>query len=103
MRTVRLSKTFERQLTDLLDYGEQRFGRAVAAKSKSRVDTAIRDFLVAFPSTKTVDPNLGLTRYPVHRTPFVLLYDFDDAELRVHFIYHEHVSLEDLNPSAAEW
>lgn len=103
MRTVRLSKTFERQLADLLDYGEQRFGRAVAAASKTRVERAIRDFLVAFPRAKTTDADLGLTRYPVTRTPFVLLYDFDDAELRVHFLFQEHVSLDELDPSAAEW
>jgi plasmid stabilization system protein ParE len=103
MRTVRLSKTFERQLTDLLDYGELRFGRAVAQASKARVERAIRDFLTVFPKAKVADSDLGLTRYPVTRTPFVLLYDFDDAELRVHFVFQEHVSLTDLDPSAAEW
>ena len=103
MKTVRLSKTFERQLTELLDYGEQQFGRAVAGTSKARVDRTIRAFLAAYPATKSIDPTLGLTRYPVARTPFVLLYDFDDTELRVHFIFHKRASLEDLDSVSAEW
>lgn len=103
MRTVRLSKTFERQFADLLDYGEQRFGRAVAEAAKARVDRTLRTFLAAYPAAKAVDPKLGLTRYPVARTPFVLVYDFDDAELRVHFIFHKHADLDQLDRESVEW
>jgi hypothetical protein len=33
----------------------------------------------------------------------VVLYDYDDAELRVHFIVHKNASLDDLGPGSAEW
>jgi hypothetical protein len=32
-----------------------------------------------------------------------VLYDFDDAEFRVHFVFHRHADLRDLDPASAEW
>jgi hypothetical protein len=32
-----------------------------------------------------------------------MLYDFDDTELRVHFIFHRHADLRDLDPGSVEW
>ena len=49
------------------------------------------------------DRKHGLCVYPVRKTPFMLVYDFDDAELRVLFAFHKHADLSDLDPSAVEW
>lgn len=103
MRTLRFSRTFERAFDDLLAQGEPRFGAELVARKRGIVLTTIATFLAAHPNAKMPHPRLGLVVYPISRTPFVVLYDFDDDELRLHFIFHKHASLEDLDGTAAEW
>jgi plasmid stabilization system protein ParE len=103
MRTLRFSKTFERAFDELLAQGEPRFGVEMVARKRAIVLTTIATFLAAHPNAKTPHPRLGLVVYPVSKTPFVVLYDFDDHELRVHFILHKHASLDELDVTAAEW
>ena len=103
MRTVRLSKTALDQLNALLAQGVEPFGVRVVAEKRDRVYATIEHFLAAHPAIKQPHPRLGLCVYPIIRTPFVVLYDFDDAELRVHFIFHRHADLRDLDPTSAEW
>ena len=103
MRTVRLSKTALDQLNTLLAQGVRPFGVRVVAEKRDRVYDTIERFLAVHPAAKTPHPALGLRVYPIARTPFVVLYDFDDAELRVHFIFHRHADLRDLDPASAEW
>ncbi len=103
MRVVRLSKTFTRQLNELLLFGQSRFGAKVAEEKRVLVYAAIRNNLATFPGAKRPNRRLKLTVYPVTHTPFVVLYDFDDAELRVHFAFHKSASLRGLDPKSAEW
>lgn len=103
MRRVVYSATFHEQFRALLDMGLPLFGAAVIANKRDRVRATIEAFLVAYPAVKRPHPELGLVAYPIRDTPFVVLYDFDDAELRVHFILHKHASLDDLDPAAAQW
>ncbi|MEQ1712376.1 MAG: hypothetical protein ABL908_13380 [Hyphomicrobium sp.] len=63
----------------------------------------IQGFLVTYPEAKQPHPSLGLRVYPIRRTPFIVIYDFDDAELRVHFVLHEHADLADLDPALVAW
>ncbi|MEQ1696227.1 MAG: type II toxin-antitoxin system RelE/ParE family toxin [Hyphomicrobiaceae bacterium] len=102
-RAVKLSKTFNDQLVDQIDHGEQRFGRRVAEQKKEKVLATIEGLLARNPAVKRPHPALGLVIYPVTDTPFIVLYDFTETELRVHFILHKNASLEDLDPGAAEW
>jgi plasmid stabilization system protein ParE len=103
MRSVRLSITFNDQLNELLDYGEPRFGAAVTEKKSNTVYDTIERYLAVHPELRQPDPVLGLRRYPVSRTPFVLLYDFDEAEVRVHFIVHASADFDAIDPNSAEW
>jgi plasmid stabilization system protein ParE len=103
MRAVRLSITFNDQLNELLDWGEQRFGIAVAEQKKLIVYNTIEQFLARYPKTKRREPAHGLCVYLISKTPFVVLYDFDDSELRVHFIFHKHADLRELDPMTVEW
>lgn len=103
MRAIRLSITFNNQFNELLDFGEVNFGSLVAEHKKRAVYDAIEHYLGPHPGTRRPDLILGLRRYPVSDTPFVLLYDFDDVEVRVHFIVHEKASLDDLDPTSAAW
>lgn len=103
MRLVRYSATFHDQLRTLLDQGLPLFGAALIAKKRDLLRHSIERHLAQFPRTKRPDPQLNLTVYPVSGTPFIVLYDFDDTELRVHFVFHYHSDLRDLDPSSAQW
>lgn len=103
MRDVRFSKTFIEQLNALLRQGVAPFGPRLVAEKRDLIYAFIADFLVHYPAAKRIQPRLGLRTYAVRKTPFVLVYDFDDAELRLHFVVHKHASLDDLDPTSAEW
>ena len=103
MRQVRLSKTFILQLHDLLEQGYPRFGAAVVAEKRAYVYNLFEHHLAHFPASKKPDAALGLTVYPVTKAPFVILYDFDERELRIHYILHARADRRDLDPTAAEW
>jgi mRNA-degrading endonuclease RelE of RelBE toxin-antitoxin system len=103
MRSVRYSKTFTDEFETLLDQGELKFGSAVVDSKKRLVRSTITGHLATFPLTGRVEPEHGLYVYSVRRTPFVLLYDFDDAELRVHMVVHKGADRIMLDPSSVEW
>jgi plasmid stabilization system protein ParE len=105
MRTVRYSVTARNQLRDLLTAGVPRFGAEVVAAKRNHVYATIDNFLARFPATKSPHPTLGLVIYPITDTPFLVLYDYDDAELRVHFVLLKGAGtrLEELDPASAEW
>lgn len=103
MRSLRLSVTFNDQLNELLAHGEDRFGVAVANEKRAKVYSTIRNILSRHPRAKRPHRRLKLVVYPVTDTPFVVLYDYDDTELRVHFLLHHRTSLRDLDPTSAEW
>jgi hypothetical protein len=69
------------------------------------LDRAIEQLLTVFSRTKVRDPDLGLVVYPVTDTPFIVVYDVDAHELRLHFVFSTGAGdrLEDLDPSSAEW
>ena len=87
MRAVRFSRTFRVEFAALLAQGVPRFGAAVVAQKRAAVLNTIRNFLARHP-VRPVDPVIGICAYPVTRTPFVILYDYDDAELRIHLVIH---------------
>ena len=103
MRLIRVSLTFNDQLNDLLEYGELRFGRALVEEKKARVYSTIRKHLAFFPASRVRDPELGLHFYPVTGTPFVLVYDYDDAELRIHFVLHKRADRSQIDPADVDW
>ena len=103
MRDVRLSKTFIDQLNTLLAQGVVPFGARVVADKRALVYDLIEHHLAHFPASKQPDPKLGLTVYPINHTPFVVLYDYDEAELRMHFILPARADRGDLDPFSAEW
>jgi plasmid stabilization system protein ParE len=103
MRQQRLSKTFLDQLAELIEHGERVFGPVVANDKRKHVYKTIQQFLTVFPDVERPDPHHGLRAYPIHRTPFVVLYDFDEDELRVHFVFHKSADLRKIDPASAQW
>jgi plasmid stabilization system protein ParE len=103
MRAVRVSRTFVAALHDLLAYGEARFGSAVVDDKRARVERAIELLLATYPAIGSCETNLGVYSYVVTRTPFVLLYDFDDAELRIHLVVHARADRSRTAIDEVEW
>ena len=102
MRRIVRSRTYVAQLKTFIREGAETFGAAVAERTLSRIDQTIAHHLARYPK-KRFDDRLGLYVYPVPRTPFVLIYDFDEAELRVHFIVHGRADRTRIDPTSAEW
>jgi plasmid stabilization system protein ParE len=103
MRRVKFSKTFLRQLNMLLAQGVPRFGPSLVAEKRDLVYRTINQFLAEHPGAKRPNRHLRLHVYLISKTPFVVLYDFDDDELRLHFVFHKSASLKSLDPKSAEW
>jgi plasmid stabilization system protein ParE len=102
MRRVVPSRTYVAQLQVFIEQGIARFGLAVANRTLARIERTI-EHLAHFPASKKPDAKFGLTVSRVARTPFVVLYDCDDAELRVHFILPASADRRGLDPASAEW
>jgi plasmid stabilization system protein ParE len=103
MRRIVRSRTYTRQLQDLIEFGADRFGVLVANDKLAELDRTVRQHLAFFPGTGKRDRRLGLRSHAVSRTPFVVLYDFDDEELRLHFVVHKRADRRRLDPGDVEW
>ena len=102
MRQVRYSTTFIHQLNTLLAQGEAKFGARVADQKRELVYDTIDHFLARFPK-KPRDPDIDLYTHAITGTPFVVIYDFDDTELRVFFIVHGRTDRARIDPAGVEW
>jgi hypothetical protein len=103
MRTVRYSRTFASALDDLLAQGEPHYSTDLLDQKRALVRRTLEGPIANFPAIKRPHADLGLIVYPIRRTPFVVLYDFDDSEVRAHFVFHKCASLADLDSTSAEW
>lgn len=102
MRDIRYSRSFYEELAVLLEQGIDRFGVRVVAQKRDAVFKSVSDFLVRYP-VRPVDPSVGICTYPVTGTPFVLLYDYDDAELRIHLVIHARADRSRLDLGRVDW
>ncbi len=103
MRRIVRSRTSVEQLRELLDQGARLFGFAVAQAKLARLNHVLENHLAHFPRTAGRDHRLGLHVYAISQTPFVVLYDFDDDELRVYFVVHGRADRQLLDRSAVTW
>ena len=103
MRTVKTSLTARRQLKDILTEGVQKFGEDVADRTATRIDIAVHSLLCHFPDWFAKEAYRGLHTYAVPKTPVVVAYNFDEKELRVHFIFHQGQNREGWKPTDAQW
>ena len=102
MRAIRYSQTFYDELSELLSQGIDRFGAAVVAQKRALVFATIQNYLTHYP-VRPIDSDLGICAYPVTGVPFVLLYDYDDAQLRVHLIIHASADRTLVDLSSVIW
>ena len=102
MRQVRYSTAFVHQFNTLLAQGEAKFGARVADQKRDLVYDTIDHYLAWLPK-KPRDPDIDLYTHAIAGTPFVVIYDFDDTELRVFFIVHGHADRAHIDPAGVEW
>ena len=104
-RKVMYSKTFIERLLDFTDRGEQAYGERLAQEKKRLVFRLLDDTIAATPAIKQRHPQLGLVVYPVSHTPFIVIYDFDDEEVRVLTCLLKGAGnrLDDFDPASVEW
>ncbi len=102
MRRVRLSKTFAEEAERLLEQGLDRFGEALVAEKHLRIKQTIENHLAYHPR-RPKDRFVDIWSYEVTGAPFVLLYDYDDTELRIHLIVHKGADRRLIDLSAIEW
>lgn len=102
MRRVVRSRTYVAQLKTFIQQGTETFGVAVAERTLARIDYTIEQHLARYPK-KPIDDQLGLYVYAVSRTPFVLIYDFDEEEIRIHFIVPARADRTRIDPISVDW
>lgn len=59
------------------------YGGRLAQEKKRHVFSLFDEIIASTPALKPRHPSLGLIVYPVSKTPFIVIYDFDDEEVRV--------------------
>ncbi len=103
MRSVRLSQSAERAFYVMLAQGTDRFGTDVVEAKLTLVLDCLRSQLAQDPRRGRHDAGLNLYTYQVAKTPFVLVYEFDEAEVRVVFIVHKRADRNRLDPTNVVW
>lgn len=102
MRRVHYSATFVKQLNMLLAQGEPKFGIRIVDEKRERVFDTIDHHLARFPQ-QVRDPELNLFSYAISKTPFIVIYDFDETELRVFFVVHARSDRARIDPGDVVW
>jgi plasmid stabilization system protein ParE len=87
MRAVRYAQFAESSLRALLAQGALKFGVDVADEKRLLLRSCVSTYLAEFPHHGLKTTGQTFRHYPVTDTPFTLVYDYDDAELRVLFIW----------------
>ena len=101
-RRVRRSRNYLESFQNLLEQGLPKYGVRVVEAKRAIVDRLITEFLSRHPR-RPIDPVLGLYTYPVSGTPFLLIYDFDDDELRLHLVVHVGMERSGIDLSDIQW
>jgi hypothetical protein len=79
--------TFNLELAELLQQGMSKYGPKTIAQKRELVFRAVQVKVAPFPK-RPVDPVIGICAYHVSKTPFIVLYDYDDTEVRAHLVIH---------------
>ncbi len=104
-RRVRYSKTFRDQLTAFIEQGEQVYGARFAEEKAQFVLDFIDTTIAMTPGVKRRNSKLGLVVYPMTKSPFIVVYDYDHDEVRVFacLLRGVGVRLDAFDREAIEW
>ena len=106
MRTWYLSLKADDQLNTLLAQGRKHYSAALIMEKKDRVFLALRalarlpeNFEQAYPR----DARLGLYRYSVADTPFVLYFAISPTDVRIELILHKNADRLAYGQEVTDW
>jgi len=103
MRKIVVSRGYLKALHEQLAFGKARFGARIVDEKRRRIFSVIRDVLAVYPAIGAFDEALRVFHYPVSGTPFVVLYDFDSDELRIHLIIHRRADRSNVDIDKVDW
>jgi plasmid stabilization system protein ParE len=103
MKRVVYAKTFEADFSFLLKQGLERFGSEIVAEKAVAVLDAVDTLLARQPGLGKPVAGLSLMRYHINKTPFVVLYDVRDNDLRVHTVVHARSDIPNTNLTHVSW
>ena len=103
MRAVRFSRSAEDAFHMMLAQGAAKFGVDVAESKRQLLIDCVRTYLAEYPHHGLRTPGQSFRHYPVSKTPFVVVYEYDDAEVRVLFITHQRADRRRLDPRDVDW
>ncbi len=103
MRTVRYAQSAEASLRTLLAQGAAKFGVDVADEKRLLLRTCVSTYLAEYPHHGLRTPGQTFRHYPVADTPFTVVFDYDEVELRVLFIVHQRADRRQLDVRDVIW
>ena len=103
MRVVRYSVTAEQNFLALLQQGADKFGVGVAAEKRRLLIDCVNDYLTVYPHHGLRTRGKPFLHYPVQYTPFTIVYEYDDKELRILFILHKRADRQQLDLTDVTW
>ena len=103
MRQVRIAASAHAFFQSMLEQGAEKFGIPVAQEKERIVHDTLHGTVAEHPHRGRHDERLSLYTYHVGTTPFVLVYEFDEAEVRVLFIVHERADRRRLHRRDVSW
>ncbi len=103
MRRVVWSRTAVDGLQTLLEQGIPKFGATVVAEKRRLLDAFVFERLAEHPHRGRRLTGRAIYFEHVARTPFTVIYDYDDAELRILFIVHNRSDRSRLDPTDVDW
>lgn len=102
-RRITISRTARENFNILLAQGVEKFDLDVVDEKRQLVFKTLETHLSENPHHGLTDRVRGLRHFHVSKTPFLIVYEYDDTDLRVLFIVHASQDRRHLNPSTVEW
>ena len=102
-KSIRFSRTARDQFQILLAHGAEKFGIDLADQKRRLVEDCIANYLIDHPEHGLRDKGRSFFHHRVAKTPFTVVYDFDENELRILFIVHSRADRRRLDPVSVEW
>jgi plasmid stabilization system protein ParE len=103
MRAVRYAQSAEASFQILLAQGAEKFGVDVADEKRLLLRACVSSYLATYPHHGLRTPGQTFRHYPVADTPFTVVFEYDDAEVRVLFIVHQRADRRQLNRADVAW
>ena len=103
MRHVQIAASARSFFQTMLEQGADKFGLAVAMEKERLVYQTLESQVAEDPHLGIYDQHLNLFTYHVSETPFVLVYEYDETDVRVLFIVHERADRRRLDTANVAW